>query len=124
MSSKKSRLQWSMSNAFKAVKLDDNGLRQALREFGVPVTTRKRRVDDVVPLNAKPGPADHLARTAPRILPLAQGGRGLASHAHGSRRSSGPGSSGKAGETRTPQQELATNFTMDNHLTFKRAVAM
>jgi len=59
MSSKKSRLQWSeeaMSNAFKAVKLEGTGLRQAAREFGVPVTTLIRRVDGVVPLNAKPGP--------------------------------------------------------------------
>jgi len=45
-----------MSNAFKAVKLEGTGLRQAAREFGVPVTTLIRRVDGVVPLNAKPGP--------------------------------------------------------------------
>ena len=43
-----------MSNAFKAVKVEDKGLRQAAREFDVPVTTLKRRVDGVVPMNAKP----------------------------------------------------------------------
>lgn len=51
-----------MSNSFKAVKLEDKGLRQAAREFGVPVTTLKRHVDGVVPLNAKPGPATVLTR--------------------------------------------------------------
>ena len=34
-------------NAFKAVKLEDKGHRKAAREFGVPVTTLKRRVDGV-----------------------------------------------------------------------------
>ena len=51
-----------MSNTFKAVKLEDKGLGQAAREFGVPVTTLKRRVDGVFPVNAKPGPATVLTR--------------------------------------------------------------
>lgn len=58
MASKK-RQQWSveaMSEALKAVKLDEKGLRQAAREFDMPVTTLKRRGDGEVPLNAKPGP--------------------------------------------------------------------
>ena len=46
-----------MSNAFKAIKLEDKGLRQAAREFCVPVATLKRSVDGNVPRNAKPGPA-------------------------------------------------------------------
>ena len=55
MASKK-RQQWSveaMSEALKAVKLNEKGLRLAAREFDVPVTTLKRRVDGEVPLNAK-----------------------------------------------------------------------
>lgn len=55
MSSKSKQLQWSMESmaeALKAVKLHEKGLRQAAREFGVPVTTLKRRVDDLVPVDA------------------------------------------------------------------------
>ena len=47
----------SMCEALKAVKLQGKGLRQAARDFDVPVTTLKRRVDGTVPVNAKPGPA-------------------------------------------------------------------
>jgi len=64
MASKK-RQQWSveaMSEALKAVKLNEKGLRQAAREFDVPVTTLKRRVDGEVPLNAKPGPPTVLTK--------------------------------------------------------------
>ena len=64
MASKK-RQQWSveaMSEALKAVKLNKKGLRQAAREFDVPVTTLKRRVDGEVPLNAKPRPPTVLTK--------------------------------------------------------------
>ena len=64
MASKK-RQQWSveaMSEALKAVKLNEKGLRQAARESDVPVTTLKRRVDGEVPLNAKPGPPTVLTK--------------------------------------------------------------
>ena len=44
----------------KAVKLQGKGLRQTARDFDVPVTTLKRRVDGTVPVNATPGPATML----------------------------------------------------------------
>ena len=44
-----------MREALKAVKLNENGLRQAAREFGVPVTTLKKRIHGKLPVNAKPG---------------------------------------------------------------------
>jgi len=68
---KKKRLQWSvdsMSEALKAVKIDGKGLRQAAREYDVPVTTLKRRVDDVVDLDAKPGPQTVLTKEEEKKL--------------------------------------------------------
>ena len=53
-------LQWdlkSMSEAIDAVKVREKGLRQAAREFGLPVTSLKRRVDEEIELDARPGPA-------------------------------------------------------------------
>ena len=44
-----------MCEAMKAVKLQGKGLRQAARDFYVPVTTLQRRVDGTVPVNAKLG---------------------------------------------------------------------
>ena len=55
----KVRLQWdieSMTRAVEAVKVHNKGLRQAAREHGVPVTTLKRRVDDEVAVDSRPGP--------------------------------------------------------------------
>ena len=55
----KVRLQWdieSMTKAMEAVKLHNKGLRQAAQEYGVPVTTLKRRVDDEVAVDSRPGP--------------------------------------------------------------------
>ena len=43
--------QWKLSN------YREKALRQTARDFDVPVTTLKRRVDGTVPVNAKPGPA-------------------------------------------------------------------
>ena len=60
-----SRQQWSvesMQEALKAVQENNKGLRQAARDYGVPVTTLKRRVDGEVPLIAKPGPATVLTK--------------------------------------------------------------
>ena len=65
MSSSKKRMQWSMDSmieALKAVKIHGKGLRQAAREFDVPVTTLKRRVDDLVSVDAKPGPPTVLTK--------------------------------------------------------------
>ena len=50
------RLQWDVENmvkALEAVKLHNEGL---TRQYDVPVTTLKRRVDDEVAVEAKPGP--------------------------------------------------------------------
>ena len=66
----KKRQQWSveaMSEALKAVKLNEKGVRQAAREFDVPVTTLKRRVDGEVPLNAKPGPPTVLTKEEDKL---------------------------------------------------------
>ena len=46
----------------KLVKLNKKSLRQAAREYDVPLTTLKRRVDGEVSLNAKPGPPTVLTR--------------------------------------------------------------
>ena len=65
MSRAKERQQWSleaMTEAMKAVKLKKKGLREAAREYGVPVATLKRRVDGTVPVDARPGPAKVLTR--------------------------------------------------------------
>ena len=40
-----------MDAAFKAVKIDGKGLRQAAKKYDVPVTTLKRRVDGKVAVN-------------------------------------------------------------------------
>ena len=60
MSSKgEKRMQWSvesMYEALKAFKIHGKGLRVAAREYKVPVTTLKKRVDDKVAVDAKPGP--------------------------------------------------------------------
>ena len=61
MSSTKSRLQWleeAIATHLRPLNSTNNGLRQAAREFGLPVTTLKRYIDGVNPLNAKPGPAN------------------------------------------------------------------
>ena len=70
MSSNKFRQQWSleaMSEALKAVELNGKSLRQPSREFGVPVTTLKRRVDGKLPLNAKPGPPTVLTKEEEKL---------------------------------------------------------
>ena len=51
-----------MNAAFQAVKIDGKSLRQAAREYDVPVTTLKRRVDGQVVLQAKPGPPTVLTK--------------------------------------------------------------
>ena len=59
------RQQWSleaMTEAMKAVRLNEKGLREAAREYSVPVTTLKRRVDGSVPVDARPGPTTVLTR--------------------------------------------------------------
>ena len=64
-SNEKKCLQWdlkSMSEAIDAVKVREKGLRQAAREFGVPVTSLKRRVDKEIELDARPGPAPVLTK--------------------------------------------------------------
>ena len=61
----KVRQQWSvvaMREAMKLVTLNEKSLRQASREYDVPLTTLKRRVDREVSLNAKPGPSTALTR--------------------------------------------------------------
>ena len=63
--------QWSietMSEAMKLVKLNEKSLRQAAREYDVPLTTLKRRVDGEVSLNAKPGPPTVLTREEEKKL--------------------------------------------------------
>ena len=65
MAVKQKRLQWSiesMCEAVKAVKIEGKGLRQAAREYDVPIATLKRRVDDQVAVRAKPGPSTVLTR--------------------------------------------------------------
>ena len=52
----------SMKAALEAVKVDSKGLREASREFGVPVTTLKRRVDGLVEVDARPGPSTVLSK--------------------------------------------------------------
>ena len=47
----------SITKAVEAVKIHDKGLKQAAREHGVPVTTLKRRVDNLVAIDSRPGPA-------------------------------------------------------------------
>jgi len=56
-------LQWdvtSMTKAVEAVKIHDRGLRQAARKHGLPVTTLNSRVDDLVAIDPRPGPATAL----------------------------------------------------------------
>ena len=65
MAVKQKRLQWSiesMCEAVKAVKIEGKGLRQAAREYDVPIATLKRKVDDQVAVRAKPGPSTVLTR--------------------------------------------------------------
>ena len=45
-----------------AVKVDSKALRQALREYGVPVATLKRWVDGLVAVDARLGPSTVLTR--------------------------------------------------------------
>lgn len=63
-------MQWSvesMTEALKAVKLHGKGLREAAREYNVPVTTLKRRVDDKVTVDAKPGPPTVLTKEEQKL---------------------------------------------------------
>ena len=52
----------SMKRAIEAVKMDGKGLRQAAREFDLPVATLKRRVDGLVALDGRPGPPTILTK--------------------------------------------------------------
>ena len=66
----KEQRQWSleaMTEAMKAVKLKKKGLREAAREYGVPVAALKRRVDGTVPVDARPGPATVLTREEEKL---------------------------------------------------------
>jgi len=54
------RKQWdleSMIRAVSAVQVEGKALREASREYGVPVATLKRRIDGLVPMDARPGPS-------------------------------------------------------------------
>ena len=66
----------------RAITMQKKGLRQAAREYDVPVTTLKRRVDGVLPADCKPGPSTVLLkeeeeRLAKYIIEMAQQGFGL-----------------------------------------------
>ena len=59
------RMQWdmkSMIRAVNAVEVEGKAHRQASREYGVPVATLKRRVDGLVAMDARPGPATVFTR--------------------------------------------------------------
>ena len=59
MDAKRKRLQWSIESMTEAVKIQGKGLRQAAREYDVPIATLK---DDKVAINAKPGPSTVLTK--------------------------------------------------------------
>ena len=59
------RKRWNMESmkaALEAVKMDSKGLREAARDFDVPITTLKRRVDGLVEVDARPGPSTVLTK--------------------------------------------------------------
>ena len=71
-----------MKKAMEDVATKNKGLRQAAREYGVPATTLKRRIDNSLPAEAKPGPSTALSkeeedRLAKYIMTMAQMGFGL-----------------------------------------------
>ena len=76
---------WSvegMKKAMEDVAMKNKGLRQAAREYGIPATTLKRRIDNSLPAEAKPGPTTALSkeeedRLAKYIMTMAQMGFGL-----------------------------------------------
>ena len=78
------RTQWSvdsMKRAIDAVTRQHKGLRQAAREYGVPVTTLKRHVDCSLAPDCKPGPASTLTKEEEEklvnhIMTMAQKGFG------------------------------------------------
>ena len=78
------RTQWSVDSikrAIDAVTRQHKGLRQAAREYGVPVTTLKRHVDCSLAPDCKPGPASTLTKEEEKlvnhIMTMAQKGFGL-----------------------------------------------
>ena len=71
-----------MKNAIADVSMQKKGLRQAAREYGVPVTTLKRRIDSSLPADCKPGPSpvllkDEEDRLTSYIITMAERGFGL-----------------------------------------------
>ena len=65
--------------------MQKKSLRQAAREYGVPATTLKRRIDTSLPAEAKPGPQTVLSkveeeRLVSYIITMAQIGFGLSPH--------------------------------------------
>jgi len=71
-----------MKKAIEAVVTQEKSLRQAAREYGVPPTTLKRRIDTSLPAEAKPGPSTVLSkeeedRLAKYIITMAEMGFGL-----------------------------------------------
>ena len=79
---------WSvegMKKAIEAVATQKKSLRQAAREYGVPATTLKRKIDTSLPAEAKPGPPTVLSkeeeeRLVSYIITMAQMGFGLNPH--------------------------------------------
>ena len=74
-----------MKKAIEAVAMQKKSLRQAAREYGVPATTLKRRIDTSLPAEAKPGPQTVLSkeeeeRLVSYIITMAQIGFGLSPH--------------------------------------------
>lgn len=72
----------SMKRAIDDVTRQIKGLRQAAREYGVPVTTLKRRIDCSLAADCKPGPSTTLLKEEEEklvnyILTMAQRGFGL-----------------------------------------------
>ena len=71
-----------MKKAIEAVVTQEKSLRQAAREYGVPPTTLKRRIDTSLPAEAKPGPSTVLSkeeedRLVKYIITMAEMGFGL-----------------------------------------------
>jgi transposase len=56
-----------MTAALQAVKIDGKSLRQAAKQYDVPVTTLKRRVDGEVAVDARPGPATVLTKEEEKL---------------------------------------------------------
>ena len=72
----------SMKRAIDDVTTHSKGLRQAAREYGVPVTTLKRRIDCSYAADCKPGPPTTLLKEEEEklvnyIITMAQRGFGL-----------------------------------------------